>query len=539
MKKTFTVNISGIVFHIDEDAYEKLNNYLETIKGYFKNSEAGIEIMGDIEARIAELFQSKLGNSKQVISLENVDEMISVMGNPEVFSDGEAASDTPHDEKDFSYDDTRKNKRLFRDPDDKILGGVCSGIAAYFGIDPIWLRLGFAITFFLFGSSLLLYILLWIIIPKASTTAEKLEMRGEKVNVSNIERTIKEELDELKKRMNDFSKDIKNMDKTEAAYKARNTLERIFFFFINLAKAAVFTLGKVIGSLLIVAAILLLIIFISSLWGNGSINILANGIHTDVLFSDLFLFLFNSDSQLFQAKLGIILFFGAILVKMMYKGIRLAFQIKRRIHFLNFSLSILWLIGLILCLTVGIDLRKEFAVKNSTSQSIPLTQASNTLYLNTEQGDEEDDSNSKYFNIISTSDNTINLGFSQLKLKVLKSETDSFQLDIVKSAYGATSKQAWNRADKINYSFAQKDSLLLFTNYFSIDGKDKWRKQQVQLLLKVPVGKSIYFGNKMDCIMYDIDNVTNTMDENMVGYKWIMTTRGLSCIDCTETANNK
>lgn len=533
MKKTLTVNISGIVFHIDEDAFERLNNYLEAIKSYFKDSSARSEIMADVEARIAELFQEKLSKGNQVISLENVNEMISIMGNPEVFSEGETPSDKFHNEKEASYEDTSKSKRLFRDPDDKVLGGVCSGIAAYFGIDSIWLRLGFAISFFVLGTGLLLYILLWIIIPKAKTTAEKLEMRGEKVNVSNIERTIKEELEDLKKKMKDFSKDVKNINKSEVGHKARNVLERAIDFFINLVKAAAITLGKLIGTVLIIVTVLLLIFFIGTLWGDGTINMVANGIHTNVVFSDLLLFLFNSETQLFQAKLGLALFLGSILIRMMYAGIRLAFQIKTKIKILGYSLSLIWVIGLILCLIAGIELKNDFAVKNSMTQSIPLAQPSNILYLDVEKDmDEENNINQKYLNIISIRDEVIHLGYSQLKLKVLKSETDSFQLEIVKSAYGTTKKQAWKRAENINYSFLQKDSLLLFNDYFSIDGKDKWRRQQLQLLLKVPVGKSIYFSHKMDCIMYDVENVTNTIDENMIGYTWIMTTQGLSCIDC-------
>ena len=154
--------------------------------------------MTDIESRIAEMFQEKISKNKEVITAEDIDQVISVMGKPEDYVDGETSTESGSDEDntkpetDIPYSGRR---RVFRDPDNNVLGGVCGGIAVYFNFDPIWLRLAFAISFFVFGTGFLLYILFWIIIPEAKTTAEKLEMRGEKVNVSNIEKSIKEELE--------------------------------------------------------------------------------------------------------------------------------------------------------------------------------------------------------------------------------------------------------------------------------------------------------------------------------------------------------
>jgi len=203
MKKTVTINLSGIIFHIDEDAHDKLSDYLSKIKSCFSGSEGKDEIMADIEARIAEIFQEKIGKSKEVIAIADVEEVIAVMGKPEDYmegngDEGEEKSKTAPDEGSY------RRKRIFRDPDDNVLGGVCSGIAAYFNFDPIWLRIAFAVAFFVFGTGFLLYILLWIVIPEAKTTAEKLEMRGEKVDISNIEKSIKEELEKLKKKFSDL-----------------------------------------------------------------------------------------------------------------------------------------------------------------------------------------------------------------------------------------------------------------------------------------------------------------------------------------------
>ena len=130
MKKTFTINISGIIFHIDEDAFEKLNNYLETIKSYFANSEGRDEIIADIESRIAEMLQSKINEQKQVITIDDINEVIGIMGEPE-----QIGGDGTQEKK--QREEQRHSKRFFRDPDNKVLGGVCGGIGAYFNIDPL------------------------------------------------------------------------------------------------------------------------------------------------------------------------------------------------------------------------------------------------------------------------------------------------------------------------------------------------------------------------------------------------------------------
>ena len=190
MKKTVTINISGIIFHIDEDAFDRLSIYLGTIKSYFTNSEGRDEIIADIEARIAEMLQAKISESKQVITIQDIDEVISIMGEPEQIGADNGAE--PKQAK--IHSETKTHKRLFRDPDNKVLGGVCGGIGAYFNIDPIWIRVAFIAALFIFGSGPLLYIILWIIIPQATTSTERLEMRGEPINISNIEKSIHEEI---------------------------------------------------------------------------------------------------------------------------------------------------------------------------------------------------------------------------------------------------------------------------------------------------------------------------------------------------------
>ena len=197
MNQTVTVNISGIVFHIEVDAYDTLKNYLNKIKGYFNNSEEREEIMMDIEARIAELFTNMMGEKNQVITSVNVESVIETMGKPEDYiTEEDEESQNQTEETKF-----RKDKKFFRDPDQRILGGVASGIGAYLGIDVIWTRLFFVLAFLIWGFGPLAYIILWIIIPEAKTASDKLKMKGEAVNVDNIGKTFEAEAKKVNEKL--------------------------------------------------------------------------------------------------------------------------------------------------------------------------------------------------------------------------------------------------------------------------------------------------------------------------------------------------
>ena len=210
MNKTVTVNIGGMVFHIEEQAYEQLRKYLEAIRGYFTTSDGRDEIIQDIESRIAEMFSERIGTSRQVLLPSDVDHIINVMGKPEQVAGADdensnanagAGQANAGSQTNWTSAEARGYRRLYRDPDDKVVGGVCSGISHYVGIDPIWIRLIFAGAFFFWGSGFLFYLILLIIIPKAKTTAEKLEMKGQPVNIDNIKRTIEDEVEDIKSRI--------------------------------------------------------------------------------------------------------------------------------------------------------------------------------------------------------------------------------------------------------------------------------------------------------------------------------------------------
>jgi phage shock protein PspC (stress-responsive transcriptional regulator) len=193
MKKTISINLNGMLFNIDDDAYKRLEEYLKRLEAHFSGRTESGEIMNDIEARIAELLNERLGGAKKAVSLADVDEIIRTMGNPDDF---EEAGEEDHNKKQYYY--SHRPRRLYRDPDNRVLGGVCGGMGAYLNVDTVIIRIIFVIIFFGFGAGLLIYLILWIVIPEANTTAQKLEMRGDPVNASNIGNFIKEEFENVK-----------------------------------------------------------------------------------------------------------------------------------------------------------------------------------------------------------------------------------------------------------------------------------------------------------------------------------------------------
>ncbi|MEM1323551.1 MAG: PspC domain-containing protein [Bacteroidota bacterium] len=205
MNKVFNINLGGYPFTIDQNAYEFLSNYLDTIHHHFETSEGYEEITADIEARMAELFHEEL-EGRQIVTLKDVKTAISIMGTPEDFGAEPMQETKGNAESKWTFSTGIKTgKRLFRNGDDEVVGGVCSGIAAYFGItDPLWVRILFVLITISGGVGILPYIILWAIVPKAETAADRLAMRGEPINVSNIAKTIEDELDHLSETLSDF-----------------------------------------------------------------------------------------------------------------------------------------------------------------------------------------------------------------------------------------------------------------------------------------------------------------------------------------------
>jgi phage shock protein PspC (stress-responsive transcriptional regulator) len=193
MKITVSINLGGYSFNIDEDAYAELKRYLKNLELHFAGEESSSEILSDIESRMSELFRSKLTTYKQVINTEDVRQVESVMGTPEDISDNEG----PSARDKFS---SPGYHRMYRDTDHRVIGGVCAGIAAYWNIE-LWLVRVIFFVLAMMGVGILIYLILYIVLPEARTTAEKIAMKGNPVNIHNIKDSVKQEFDTVRKNM--------------------------------------------------------------------------------------------------------------------------------------------------------------------------------------------------------------------------------------------------------------------------------------------------------------------------------------------------
>ncbi|MEA3444637.1 MAG: PspC domain-containing protein, partial [Bacteroidota bacterium] len=420
MKKTFTINISGTIFHIDEDAYEKLRNYLGLIHKRFSKNEEGKEIILDIESRIAELFTDCLQESKEVVSLGDVEEVIEIMGDPNEFDEAEESSSETEYKPGSKF---KTGKRLYRDSDTRIFGGVAAGIGAYFGIDPVIIRILFIITAF-FQIGIVAYVILWIAVPLARTTAQKLEMRGERVTVSNIEKSITEEFDEVKSNFRNF-KNSKGYTRTKENISP--VLEGLGLVFIAVGKILV----VLFGISFIVLGVLVIFGFVGTFYSGYWFGF--SPFEFDLL-SDTGLFGWIADiNNIRILTVSLILLIGIPILAIIYGGIKMIFRFNAN-HKLVGGIGLsLWVVGLIMAVAAVFMEASNFK-SNSIERSTHELNEFNSpvLFVNTFP-----DTLSDYFKY----DYVFGMGevkvvhdiddyriFIEPKIKIVKSNEDYFEM---------------------------------------------------------------------------------------------------------------
>ncbi|MFY9153906.1 MAG: PspC domain-containing protein [Prolixibacteraceae bacterium] len=529
MKKTFTINISGSVFHIDEDAYEKLQRYLHMLNRHFGVAVEGQEILQDIEARIAEILLEKTNNKVEVVTDALVEEVIARMGKPEDFmeSEEETATGSKQAEESGPADESKTRRRLYRDGENRVLGGVCSGLGAYFNIDMVILRVIFVLAFFLgVGSSLIIYIVLWIAVPKAKTTAQRLEMKGKEATVSNIEKSIKEEVKEVGENYNKFMNPPSNS-------RGESRIDRFGDMVNSIFRVVLRVFVLLVGAALLIGGIVGLIGFVTSMAvGNSFLHggPWYFGWNSDVDMAGL-INNFVSPEAYTLSLFAITILAGIPILLLLFVGTKLLFRYKTNNKIIGLGAFGLWLVALIILIVVGVNQVGNFGKQTSqtNTQKIDCIQCK-TLYLET--------TDDLYETLI---DNEISLDRMKIamvngKEKLLghprftieKSNGTEYLLHIKKQSRGRNTDDALKNVEQIDYNFAQKDSTISFDPYYFLKDDAKWRNQEVTLTLKVPVGKSIYLNQKMKDIIYDIENTENMWDGDMIGKTWIMTVDGLA-----------
>ncbi len=580
MKKNISINISGIIFHIEEDGYETLRNYLDSINRYFSSYDDSKEIISDIENRIAEIFLSKLTNGKQIITAEDVDSLMATMGSIQDFEAIEEP-ETIHKERSKAHSgDKTAPKKLYRDNKRRILGGVASGLAHYFSIDPLWIRLIlvigvlgldiflwgaasgffligyivlwivvpgsesleedkevkklfrnpedrviagvasgigayfgtevtiirllFVITFFFGGAGLLIYLILWIIAPEAKSITDKMQMQGESVTLSNIETNIKRSL---------------NVEEGEE----ENLFVKILLFPFRLIATLVSGLGKALGPFLmflveairVIAGIILVIVAVAILFGLLISSGALLGIFTggDYVLGDLPLNLMRDSIPVFTTIAAFFaLFMPALALALL--GVTVIAKRKLLPSAVGWSMFAIWMISL---LALGLTLPgvvREYRSEgiHKETQYFELENKQAVLKLR-EVGMDE---------------------YEATTLRLYGYEGDNYKLIKKFESRGSSRLEAIQNAQMVTYSVQQQDSLLIFDSNIMFAEEAKFRGQTLEMELYIPYDQEFFMDENLKHIIRNTIYSSGYRPSQMDGNTWIFTESGLRCTTCEQ-----
>jgi phage shock protein PspC (stress-responsive transcriptional regulator)/ElaB/YqjD/DUF883 family membrane-anchored ribosome-binding protein len=521
MKKTLTINISGIVFNIEEDAFEKLNNYIGLLENIFESQDGGQEILQDIESRIAELLQGKMTEGHGAVTSIRVDEVIQRMGTPEEMTDQEQTDNSGKNRSEIKQEKIKK--RMYRDSESRVLGGVCSGMGAYFNFDPVFIRILFVLLAFLgAGISIIIYMILWIVVPEARTTAQRLEMRGEEATISNIRKTIQEEVKEVKE---SFSK----MNQSETVQQGRKFAKKAADAISKIVVGTGKTVGVITGSLLVVLGLLgFIVVLISIFAGSSLLNNQAIDLHPEIDLPGMLGFMM-SPGMVNVAILLMVLILGIPLLVILFVGTKLVFNYKTNNKMIGLGAFGIWLLALISMITLTAGQFGNFRQTNSTSEA-KLIDKSNcktlTIHCENNAGLSDDNIRINDFALISNGSEKIYAGNPHLVIE--GTEATDFSVVVKKSARGNNSIDVQKNIENIRYKVLSKDSTLILDSFFTLENHAKWRDQEVKIIVKVPAGKMVQLDPGLDQLSFDFDNINNIWNKEMVGKTWIMTPEGLS-----------
>ena len=541
MNKTLTINLANSIFNIDENAYQALQRYLEAVKKYLTGTQGNEEILADVEARISELFSEKLTPEKQVIVLQDVEQIIQVMGQPEDYSIDEDIFDEVPKTK-----TSTRVKKLYRDGDQKLMGGVCSGIGHYLSIDPLWIRLLFIVFLFGGGFSVITYIILWAIVPEATTTAQKLDMQGEAANLSNIEKKIKEGFDSV-------SDTVKNADYKgveNAVKEGGNSFIKALGYFIGIIFS---TMGKIISTIfnLFGKFIGLLLILIGSatllglFFGLFTVGILDLSNLSGIQFFQLI-----NASELPIWVLSILLFLavGIPFYGLLYVGLTVvAKNLKKMGNITKVSLFSIWFVAVGCLIFFGIKQANSFSVRGNQIEQVSLFDANNigvqvpdTLYLMAKSSEHFEYLDHNFFDGIAISYDTNGnevLYSKRVSVNIKNTIENNISIKTYKSAHGYSYEDAKNRATALSYNMEQMGNTLYFEDYFISAPNQKMRNQKIEMSLIIPNGTIV----KIDPSMSEIMGWGNKNDQDMYrkdlpNETWRMGDSGvLECMTCNSS----
>ncbi|TDQ07698.1 PspC domain-containing protein [Pedobacter metabolipauper] len=503
MKKTLNINIGNTIIHIEEDAYELLTVYLNEVKFHFSKNADNFEIVTDIENRIAEMFSEILAaQQKQAISIEDVQSIIEQMGSVKDFETSEEAEEDQYTGPSFN-----PIKKLYRDTDKANIAGVCVGLAHYMDVSVSWVRLAFLVSAGFGGAGILAYLILWIMIPKAGTKTEKMFMRGEEANLRGFANSY----------LHPFVDESRGFiaRSFDALGRFIHGTGKIIFKIL-----AVFIIA--VGSFTLISLFITLIAILgvwdASLYHQFPFNIINEEYFTTLAFAAFV--------TCAVPLLALVLF-----------TVRVAFSSRPVNKTFSFVLLIIWLFGMGSSIFYAVKISSDFKESAEFSQTVELkpyqaytlnidrtrffTSADSLRY-------QIDPNRYKGRKILTDRDWNNNEQPRNIRLTMVKSEDNSVSMTQNYSSRGRTFEDALKNAQNTHYDFAQKGAVLNFSSALQILQNVNWRDQELEMILKVPVGTSLTINKDLNRSLNGY-NYWCDHDDNSDYTEWIMTDTGLKC----------
>jgi len=529
MNKTVNINLAGTFFHIDEDAFGKLQRYLAAIKKSLSDPQGSDEIIKDIEARIAELFTEKLESSTQVVTVKELDEVITVMGQPEDYMvDEEIFEDAPprpRRSKSKSH-----HKQLFRDEDNKVIAGVSSGLGHYLGIDAVWVRL-FWVLFTIFSSGIfvLIYILFWIIVPPATSTSEKLKMTGEPINISNIEKKFKEGYENV-------SEKVKSVDYDKYGKRVKSGTTGFFDTLGNVLLTILKIFVKFIGVIVIIVSLATLVGLIIGLFTAGSFGFWGHG-----ELMDWYQLVDTTNAPLWLISLLTLFAVGIPFFVLFILGLKMLINNLKSIGTpAKIALLVVWICSIVGLTIFGIRQATETAFEGEfQTENVIDIRSGDTLTIEMVSNEhyEYDSRRRGRLDIEYTENNEKIIYSTDLRL-IVRSTNDSLGRVVVeKRAEGSGYDSAKNRARAIDYEYTFDGSTLGLNAYLTTAVENKYRDQEVEVVVYLPIGTILYADDNTYSFHRNDSRYRDILDNGDEEHYLLIEDGQTRCLDCVGSDN--
>jgi len=519
MDKTININLAGTLFKIDEDAYKILRDYLQAIDLRFRNTRGGNETIEDIESRIAEIFHSQKVVAG-VITKENVESMILIIGKPEEF-------DATETEEELADHSTRR-KRLYRNPDDTIIAGVCGGIGAYLNTDPVLLRILFVIFMAFFAFGFILYIILWIALPVANTETRQREMYGNEYGSVMAQRRQSAGINSIN--VPSYNKGYYQTSRIgNALNEAFRATGRVLFIILRIFLAIVGAVILLSGFLFILTFVL---IFVFKMPGAFSTNVLDFNI---VYLPDFINYLVSPATFpwiIVLMSLVIIL----PLLALIYWGVKMIFWFRAKDGALSLIMIVVWVLSLTALVILLFSEGVSFADSSRSTSKIPLNNPADTIYLTSAY---------KVSDLITDSTLPFNTeGYSVLinekkrelyispELEIENASDEPSGITVKKESSGSSEIIAFNKTKDLIYNYVFSGDTIYLDDYFTIPSGRRWSGDNIEVIITLPVGTYLKIDSRIERLL-DIDNSSDENEnhyplERNEGYSiWKLTEDGL------------